>query len=150
VERGEELAYGMDECAGYPLFTEALLDVMRQTIPRERWGRVARSVIFTARRPDTRLPGGAQEPAAAKGVAPSDGSATGLPSADAVVDVGSAGCEEGVLLRLRNLIVGLATGQVIEVRSTDPGVREDLPAWCRLTGNEFLTAAGARYFVRKR
>ena len=27
---------------------------------------------------------------------------------------------------------------VLEVRSTDPGVREDLPAWCRMTGNELL------------
>jgi tRNA 2-thiouridine synthesizing protein A len=32
----------------------------------------------------------------------------------------------------------LKEGQVLEVISTDPGIKEDMPAWCRLTGQEFL------------
>jgi TusA-related sulfurtransferase len=32
----------------------------------------------------------------------------------------------------------LKVGQVLEVISTDPGIKEDMPAWCRLTGQEFL------------
>jgi len=32
----------------------------------------------------------------------------------------------------------LEVGQVLEVISTDPGIKEDMPAWCRLTGQEFL------------
>ncbi|MGH7301427.1 MAG: sulfurtransferase TusA family protein, partial [Candidatus Rokuibacteriota bacterium] len=48
------------------------------------------------------------------------------------------------------LAARLAPGEVLEVRSTDPGAREDLPAWCRLTGHEFLAMHGPRYFLRKR
>src|SRR6266702_2329086 len=44
-------------------------------------------------------------------------------------------------------------GAVLEVRSTDPGVREDLPAWCRMTGNALLAEQEGeqrnRYFLRK-
>jgi TusA-related sulfurtransferase len=32
----------------------------------------------------------------------------------------------------------LKTGQVLEVVSDDEGIKEDMPAWCRRTGNEFL------------
>ena len=32
----------------------------------------------------------------------------------------------------------LGPGDILEVRSIDPGVREDLPAWCRMTGHELL------------
>ena len=29
-------------------------------------------------------------------------------------------------------------GQVLEVVADDPGIAEDMPNWCRSTGNEFL------------
>ena len=29
-------------------------------------------------------------------------------------------------------------GEVLEVLSTDKGILEDMPAWCRQTGQEFL------------
>ena len=29
-------------------------------------------------------------------------------------------------------------GEVLEVISTDKGIKEDMPAWCRQTGQEFL------------
>ncbi len=32
----------------------------------------------------------------------------------------------------------LKIGEVLEVASTDLGIKEDLPAWCRQTGQEFL------------
>jgi TusA-related sulfurtransferase len=32
----------------------------------------------------------------------------------------------------------LKTGDVLEIISTDAGIKEDMPAWCRQTGNEFL------------
>jgi tRNA 2-thiouridine synthesizing protein A len=56
----------------------------------------------------------------------------------------------GATLQARNLVATLEAGQVLEIRTTDPGSRQDVPAWCRMTGNEFLGAAGHRYFVRKR
>ncbi len=32
----------------------------------------------------------------------------------------------------------LKPGQVLEIISTDEGIKEDMPAWCKATGNEFL------------
>ena len=32
----------------------------------------------------------------------------------------------------------LKAGQVLEVAATDEGIKADLPAWCRATGQEFL------------
>lgn len=47
----------------------------------------------------------------------------------------------------------LKVGEVLEVFATDPGIREDMPAWCRATGNEYLgleeRGGGYRVYVRK-
>lgn len=32
----------------------------------------------------------------------------------------------------------MTVGQVLEILSTDIGIRVDMPAWCRTTGQEFL------------
>ncbi len=32
----------------------------------------------------------------------------------------------------------LEIGQVLEVMATDEGIKEDMPAWCEATGNEFV------------
>lgn len=32
----------------------------------------------------------------------------------------------------------LGSGEVLEVLATDKGIKEDMPAWCEATGNEFL------------
>ncbi|TET82804.1 sulfurtransferase TusA family protein [candidate division TA06 bacterium] len=29
-------------------------------------------------------------------------------------------------------------GEVLKIVSDDPGVKEDMPAWCKSTGNEFV------------
>jgi hypothetical protein len=50
IRRGEEVPYGIDECAQYPLFTPELIGLMRRLIPAARHATVARSVIFTARK----------------------------------------------------------------------------------------------------
>jgi hypothetical protein len=51
VARGAELPYGVDECELYPMFTPELIALMRRLIPPEKQGTVARSVVFTARKP---------------------------------------------------------------------------------------------------
>ena len=147
MERSDELRYGIDECALYPLFTPELLDLMRRLIPRERWAHVARAVTFTARRGPGPSAAASREMATTRRV---DEPLVELPVADLMWDFGGAGCEEGALLKIRSLVARLAPGEVLEVRSTDPAAHEDLPAWCRLTGHEFLHAHGHRYFVRKR
>jgi TusA-related sulfurtransferase len=37
-----------------------------------------------------------------------------------------------------NKLKELKPGQVLEVLASDEGIKEDAPAWCRTTGNEFL------------
>jgi TusA-related sulfurtransferase len=32
----------------------------------------------------------------------------------------------------------MGEGQVLEVLADDEGIKEDMPAWCGITGNEFL------------
>ena len=48
---GEHIPSGVEEAALYPLFTPALIDLMREVIPPERQDSVAVSVITKARKP---------------------------------------------------------------------------------------------------
>ena len=74
-------------------------------------------------------------------------------SVSAVCDGGDQGCGGGLLLLMLQAMKRLESGAILEVRSTDPGVREDLPAWCRMTGNELLAEQEGMqrncYFIRK-
>lgn len=158
---------GLDDLARYPLFTAEFVAFLGEALPAHRHREVVHAVVVTARKPAaTRAPTvcaacghdnalaarfcnqcGMRLHAAAEGVtAPRAAPAYEV---HALLDAGSGGCEEGALLKLRELISGLQPGQVLEVRSTDAGVREDLPAWCRMTGHEYLGAIGARHFVRR-
>jgi hypothetical protein len=48
---GERISYGVEEAALYPLFTPALIELMRELIPPARQATVAVSVIAKARKP---------------------------------------------------------------------------------------------------
>ena len=48
-------------------------------------------------------------------------------------------CGNGLLLQIRRRIDPLDAGQLLEILSTEPSVADDLPAWCRLTGNELVS-----------
>jgi len=43
----------------------------------------------------------------------------------------------------------MRSGQVLEVQSDDGGIEKDMPAWCRMTGHEYLslTRHGEEYHV---
>ncbi|MEU3215427.1 sulfurtransferase TusA family protein [Streptomyces sp. NPDC006971] len=43
-----------------------------------------------------------------------------------------------LLLRLRKAIDGAEAGTVVHVIATDPAAPLDLPAWCHMTGHEYL------------
>jgi TusA-related sulfurtransferase len=47
----------------------------------------------------------------------------------------------------------LKVGQVLEVTADDKGIKQDMPAWAKSTGNEFLGAEEAageiKVYVRK-
>ena len=62
---------------------------------------------------------------------------------DAAFDGGALDCGSGLLLLIRQHIDPLAPGTLLEIRSEEPSVREDLPAWCRMTGNELVSEAHA-------
>src|SRR5688500_4132968 len=59
--------------------------------------------------------------------------------ADVSFDGGNMDCGNGLLLLIRKHIDPLARGGLLEIRSTEASVEEDLPAWCRLTGNELVS-----------
>ena len=74
-------------------------------------------------------------------------------SVNALCDGGDQGCGGGLLILILQAIKRLDSGNILEIRSTDAGVREDLPAWCRMTGHMLLAEQEGelhnRYFVRK-
>jgi tRNA 2-thiouridine synthesizing protein A len=43
-----------------------------------------------------------------------------------------------LLLRLRKEIDGVEPGTVVHVVATDPAAPLDLPAWCHMTGHDYL------------
>ncbi|MFM7150618.1 MAG: sulfurtransferase TusA family protein, partial [Gemmataceae bacterium] len=62
---------------------------------------------------------------------------------------GDMACGDLVLaLRLR--LQGLAGGSVLQVTALDPAAPEDLPAWCRLTGNTLIHFDHPRYWIRRK
>lgn len=58
---------------------------------------------------------------------------------DVSFDGGDLDCGNGLLLLIRKHIDPLPRGGLLEIRSTEISVDEDLPAWCRLTSNELVT-----------
>lgn len=53
------------------------------------------------------------------------------------------------MIRVQDRVAQLATGDEIEVVCTDPGVLNDIPAWCRLNGHQVLETrqANGEYVV---
>lgn len=58
---------------------------------------------------------------------------------DASFDGGALNCGNGLLLLIRKHIDPLERGELLEIRSTEISVDEDLPSWCRMTGNELVS-----------
>jgi TusA-related sulfurtransferase len=42
------------------------------------------------------------------------------------------------IIQTKAMVDGLDVGQVLEVIADDEGIKTDMPAWCRRTGNEYL------------
>lgn len=54
-------------------------------------------------------------------------------------DGGDLDCGSGLLLLIRQHIDPLDPGELLEILSTEVSVVEDLPAWCRMTGNDLVS-----------
>lgn len=84
-------------------------------------------------------------------------------SADVVFDGGDLDCGSGLVLMIREHMLLVPVGGVLEMRSSEPTVADDLPPWCRMAGHEYLGQAPSedsglasgqapgvvRYFVRR-
>jgi TusA-related sulfurtransferase len=72
---------------------------------------------------------------------------------DDVLDCVGLACPMPIF-KTANRIKEMKSGEVLEVQSDDDGIEKDMPAWCRMTGNEFLglTKDDGEYrvFVRKK
>lgn len=68
---------------------------------------------------------------------------------DEFYDAGDLGCGYGPITEIAKIMKTLEPGQRLEVRATDPTVRVDLGAWCRLVGYDLLKQEGDRYLVGK-
>lgn len=63
-------------------------------------------------------------------------------------NAGDMGCGELVVKLKFRLRDELQPGQVLELTATDPGAPEDIPAWCRLTGNSLLFHDHPTYYIQ--
>lgn len=70
------------------------------------------------------------------------------PAAAARFDGGNLDCGNGLLLLIRKHIDPLAGGELLEICSSNKSVREDLPAWCRLTGNQLVAQYDSQHQTR--
>lgn len=71
-----------------------------------------------------------------------------------VVDARSMACP-GPLLEAKKAIGAVAVGETLEIQSGDKGSQEDIPAWCKKMGHEYLgfverDGYDSLYVVRKK
>jgi tRNA 2-thiouridine synthesizing protein A len=71
------------------------------------------------------------------------------PAVDAEWDAGDMSCGD-LVLELRLRLQALPPRQVLKLSARDTGAREDLPAWCRLTGHTLLRAAHPDYWIQRK
>lgn len=78
---------------------------------------------------------------------------TEIPDVANICDGGNLDCGSGLLLIIRKAMLETPQSGVLEIRSTEISVREDLPAWCRMTKNPYLgwsVGTGTnRFFVQR-
>jgi tRNA 2-thiouridine synthesizing protein A len=57
------------------------------------------------------------------------------------------------IVKTAQMMKELKKGEVLEVVADDKGIKQDMPAWCQATGNEFLGVEEAggeiKVYVRK-
>jgi TusA-related sulfurtransferase len=67
-----------------------------------------------------------------------------------VVSTGDGGCAFGLMDEIAGLLLGMASGQTLEMRATDPTVAVDLPAWSRLSGHQLVKNKGDHHLLRRK
>jgi SAM-dependent methyltransferase len=136
VEVRERHAFGVEDCARFPLFTPDLLEVMRATIPQERQSVIATVVTVTARQPDK----DAQE----RGVVASPEVRNppvsrpvleGMENTIREFSAGDRACGDGVGRDLRAWWASVPPGTRTVVTMRDPSTKADVPPLARMLGH---------------
>lgn len=74
--------------------------------------------------------------------------------ADTLFDGGDLDCGSGLILLIRENMLKTPVDGILEMRSSEPTVADDLPPWCRMVGHEYLgfqqKEGFVSYFVRRR
>ena len=63
-------------------------------------------------------------------------------------DAGMMGCGE-LILELKLRLARLPPGVTLTLIARDPGVPEDLPAWCRMTGNRLVRTDPPEFVIER-
>ena len=53
------------------------------------------------------------------------------------------------VIALAKTIRRMEIGQIVRVLADDPAAANDIPAWCRMTGQEFVRGGDDEYDVRR-
>jgi tRNA 2-thiouridine synthesizing protein A len=64
-------------------------------------------------------------------------------------NAGEMGCGE-LILELKLRLAPLPPGTQFKLIARDPGVPEDLPAWCGMTGHRLLSASPPEFVIERR
>ena len=59
-----------------------------------------------------------------------------MPTADKTIDCIGLFCPMPII-KTKEVLDNMKPGETLEVVSDDPGFENDLPSWCKATGNEF-------------
>lgn len=72
---------------------------------------------------------------------------------DMVFDGGDLDCGSGLILLIREHMLKTPVDGILEMRSREPTVADDLPPWCRMSGHEYIgNEVGdgfTRYFIKR-
>ena len=63
-------------------------------------------------------------------------------------EAGDAGCAQ-LIIGLKRALDGVAGGECLEVVAHSAGAPVDIPAWCRVTGQELVSENHPTYVIRK-
>jgi len=55
-----------------------------------------------------------------------------------------------LVLELQSRMAALEPGQILRLKTEDPGARKDIPAWCNLTENVLLKGEHPWYWIRRK
>lgn len=72
-----------------------------------------------------------------------------MPEYHQILDGGEKSCGE-LIVAIKRALDELRGGEVLKLLTEDPGAKQDLPAFCRMTGHRLLWGEGPTYYIQRR